>query len=115
MRSGRYGSSGGSKSHKTTGGFNETTGTATEGDRADFSRSFNFGLSRTKGQNQTHTSAPWNDEVELVSHAQGRSTHGSEFDETEESHKGIMRKTEVTHVVTYTVDEEDKSSQAGSR
>ena len=70
--------------------------------------------SRTKGPIDGGSS--WNDEVQLVTNAQGRSTHENDGDEIEESlHKGIMRKTEVTHVVTYAVGEEDRDSRAESR
>lgn len=70
--------------------------------------------SRTKGPIDGGSS--WNDEVQLVTNAQGRSTHESDGDEVEESpHKGIMRKTEVTHVVTYAVGEEDRDSRVESR
>lgn len=56
--------------------------------------------------------APWSDEVELVSNAQGRSTHDVEGDEVEDSsHRGIMRKTEVTHVVTYAIREEEEEEE----
>jgi len=126
VRSGRYGSSAtGSRGGRKTTGFNKTTVTA-EGDssggggKGDFSRSFNFGLGSraAKGsQSQTDSRAPWNDEVELVSNAQGRSTHGSETDaEEEELHaKGIMRRTEVTHVVTYAVRKEEEEEDRSSR
>lgn len=132
MRSGRYGSSADYSRGRKTTGFNETTVTVdgggdnnnnnntSTGKGGDFSRSFNFGLtSKTRGPGRNDGSAPWNDEVELVSNAQGRSTHESEADE-EELPKGIMRKTEVTHVVTYAVREgeaeEDRySGKAGSR
>jgi hypothetical protein len=96
-----YGSST-SKSRKTAG-LNETTADGDAG-QSDFSRAFNFSLSRTRvGQSQpTSGNAPWNDEVELVSNAQGRrSMHDESEEAAEESHSGIMRKTEVTHVVTY--------------
>jgi hypothetical protein len=65
-----------------------------EGDEAEFPRTFTSGTSRPKWQ--TNNGAPWNGEVELVSNSQGRST--CEVDK--ESQNGIMRKTEVTHIVT---------------
>jgi hypothetical protein len=103
----RYGSS--RRSQKTD--LNDFTG---EGDKADFTSSLTFGTSRSKGP--TNGGASWSDEVQLVTNAQGRSTHDGDGDEVEESpHKGIMRKTEVTHVVTYAVEEEDRDSRGESR
>jgi hypothetical protein len=49
--------------------------------------------------------------MELVSNAQGRSAHGSDAG----SHKGILRKTEVTHVVTYAIEEEEGEKKNSSR
>jgi hypothetical protein len=81
-----------------------------EGNKAEFQRSFAFGTSRTDCGTD---SALWSDEVELVSNAQGRSANGGD----DGSHKGILRKTEVTHVVTYAIEEKDenKSSRASDR
>jgi len=107
----RYGSS--SRSRKTN--LNNEAATRGGDDKTDFTHSFTFGASRTKGHFTMANGAPWSDEVELVSNAQGRSTHDVVNDEIEESsHKGIMRKTELTHVVTYAMEEEEKKSSRAS-
>jgi len=95
------------------GSSRSRTETNAQGNKADFQRSFAFGGSRVECECET-SDTPWSDEVELVSNAQGRSAHGSE----DGSHKGILRKTEVTHVVTYAIEEEgveEKSSRASDR
>lgn len=63
-------------------------------------RSFTFGMSRTRYE---ANDIQWNNEVELVINAQG----GSIDKDDEPSHGGIMRKTEVTHVVTHAVGSEN--------
>jgi hypothetical protein len=105
----RYGSS--SRSRKTNLNNETPTGSGDAG-KADYTSSFTFGTSRTKGHFPMVNGAPWSDEVELVSNAQGRSAHDVEGDEVEESsHRGIMRKTEVTHVVTYAIREEEEEEK----
>lgn len=79
-----------------------------EGEKTKPLRSFTFSTSSTRYE---ANDIPCNDEVELVINAQG----GSIDEDDEPSHGGIMRKTEVTHVVTYAVGSENNQSKTGNR
>lgn len=83
--------------------------TAESNNKGEFAGSLAFGTSRTECGTD---SALWSDEVELVGNAQGTSAQGSDDGG---SHRGIMRKTEVTHVVTYAIEEEEDKKSCRSK
>lgn len=103
----RYGSS------RTT---TELHDTASGSGKLGTSKSAHHGTGRKRYQNDCSASL---DEIELVPHAERQGlTHAqgnATPDRDTEQVSGIVRKLEVTHAVSYAIDDTDRSSKAESR
>lgn len=79
-----------------------------DGDKLEFPQPFARGAPKASCQSNA---TPFNDEVELVTYAQGTSIHEVDTEQPD----GILRTVEVTHKVSFMTENSDVHSKAESQ